>query len=330
MTVTQSAPAALPPTVQIFGMWQGAVVAQMLRVAQDHELFARMLDGPRTTAELAATTGLHERSLHRLLRALGGLGLLSPRPQGWTLTPMGVAAVELAGAGRWSDAAVPKLGRAVETGKPAMTFSHGCTAFEYLAEHPDDAAEFDRVMTLINAGEPQAVADALDFAGVEVLVDVGGGNGTLLVEVLRRRPDLRGVLFDLPRTVEHSVAELDAFAERCEIVGGDFFERVPAGADAYLLSHVVHDWPEQQALSILTRVREAIVPRGRLLIVEMAMPADGTPHPAHMLDITMMLVTGGEERTEDEYAELLARAGFRLDRVIPTRSPVSVLEAVPV
>ena len=128
------------------------------------------------------------------------------------------------------------------------------------------------------------------------------------------------MLFDLPRTVESPVAEVDAFAERCEITGGDFFDAVPAGADAYLLSHVVHDWPEPEA-----RVDPRPCPRGDRARGQAArssrwsMPADDTPHPAHMLDITMMLLTGGEERTEDEYAELLARAGFRLERVIPTR-----------
>ena len=137
------------------------------------------------------------------------------------------------------------------------------------------------------------------------------------------------MLFDLPETVDRTVDELAAFADRCEIIGGDFFDAVPPGADAYLLSHIVHDWAEPEAVSILTRVREAIAPAGRLLIVENVMPTDDTPHPAYLLDMPMLLLTGGRERTEDEYADLLARAGFRLERVIPTRSSVSVLEAVP-
>jgi hypothetical protein len=330
MTVMQESPTMPPPTVQVFGMWMGAMVKQMLRVATDQGIWPLLAEGPRTSAELARATGTDEPSLHRLLRALAGLGLLSRQPQGWAPTPLGNAAGDLGHPAPWADSAYEELGRAIETGKPAMAFSHGCTVFEYLARHPDEAADFDRVMTLINAGEPQAVAEAYDFAGVRRLVDVGGGNGTLLAEVLRRAPSLHGVLFDLPDTVGRATAGRGDLAGRWETVGGDFFEAVPPGADAYLLSHIVHDWPEPQALAILGRVREAMEAEARLLIVEAVVPADEEPHPAHMLDMLMLMCTGGRERTEGEYAELLSRAGFRLERVIPTRSPVSVLEAVPV
>ena len=330
MTVTQESPPMPPPTVQVFGMWLGVLVTEMLRIAGEHDIWALLPDGPRSSADLAQATGTDPASLHRLLRSLAGLGLLSGQREGWELTPLGVAAGELGRVTHWADAVYDELDRAIETGTTAMTFSHGCTIFEYLAQHPDDAADFDRVMTLINSGEPQAVADAYDFAGVERLVDVGGGNGTLLAAVLRRQPALRGVLFDLPETIDRAVPELDAFAGRVQIDGGDFFQAVPAGADAYLLSHIIHDWPEPQALSILARIRAAAAPGGRLLIVEAVMPADDTPHPARMLDMLMLMFTGGQERTEDEYADLLARAGFRLERVVPTASPVSLLEAVAV
>jgi hypothetical protein len=330
MTVSQDAPTIPPLVVQAQGMWQSSIVTEMLHVAADRGVFALLLDGPRTSSELADATGTHERSLHRLLRSMVGLGLCSDTPRGWTLTPLGTAAAQLAGPSTWALPTIPELGRAVETGRPAMTFSHGCTLFEYFERHPGDGAEFDARLAVVNAEEPRAVTEAYPFAGVERLVDVGGGNGAFLAEVLRSQPSLQGVLFDLPRTIAHPSAELSPVAERCQITAGDFFESVPAGADAYLLSHVIHDWPEPQALSILTRVREAIAPSGRLLIVELVMPTDDTPHPARMIDIVMLLFTGGEERTGDEYADLLARAGFRLERVIPTRSPVSILEAVPV
>ena len=250
MTVIQESPTMPPPTVQVFGMWWGAMTTQMLRVAADRGIWSHVRDRPRTSADLAAATGADEPSLHRLLRALAGLGLLARQPEGWALTPLGAAAGDIGRLTPWADAVYDELGRAVRTGTTAMTFSHGCTLFDYLAAHPDDAADFDRIMTLVNAGEPQAVAQAYDFAGVERLVDVGGGNGTLLAEVLRRHPAVRGVLFDLPETVARAVDGLDA---RCEIVGGDFFGAVPAGADTYLLSHIVHDWPEQAALAILGR-----------------------------------------------------------------------------
>jgi DNA-binding HxlR family transcriptional regulator len=330
MTVTPDAP-SLPPDAHVFGMWQSCVVSEMLRVAGDRQVLTQLMDGPRTSAELAAVTGTHEPSLHRLLRALAGLGLVKTQPHGWALTPTGVAAAEMVTPlTAWADASVRGLGRAVETGRPAMTFTHGCTVFEYFEQHPEEGLAFDRLQARLNAGEPAAVAEAYDFTAVDRVVDVGGGNGTLLAEVLPRHPHLHAVLFDLARTVEHAIPELDVYADRVERVGGDFFEGVPRGADLYLLSHILHDWPEPQAISVLARIREAIAPTGRLLVVEMVMPADDTPHPARMLDITLLLLCGGMERTEDEYAALLARGGFRLERVIPTRLPVSVLEAVPV
>ena len=228
-------------------MWLGALVTQMLRVAGDHGIWRPLLDGPRTSAEIAPPRARRSARCTGSSAGWPGWACSAARPQGWTLTPLGVAAAELGRLTPWADAVYDELGRAVETGTTAMTFSHGCTVFEYLAEHPDDAADFDRIMTLINAGEPQAVAEAYDFAGVQRLVDVGGGNGTLLAEVLRRRPGAARRAVRPARTVERAVAELDAFAERCEIAGGDFFEAVPAGADAYLLSHIVHDWAEPQA-----------------------------------------------------------------------------------
>jgi hypothetical protein len=325
-TVQQATP---PPAAQVFGMWQGSLVTQMLRVAAEYDLFGRLRDAPCTSADLAAATDTHRPSLHRLLRALAGLGLLRSVPDGWELTPLGGAALELGNPAPWAEQAFAELGRTIASGRPGMELSHACTVFEYLAGHPDDAAAFDRFMSVLNAGEAEAVASAYDFSGTERLVDVGGGNGALLVEVLRRWPALCGVLFDLPQTVATPAPEVETFVDRCEIVGGDFFAAVPTGADAYLVSHVIHDWDEPRALAILQRIREAIASVGRLLVVEMVMPTDDAPHPAQMLDMTMLALTGGRERTEDEYADLLARAGFRLERVIPTRSSVSVLEAVP-
>src|SRR5215213_4926476 len=255
-----------PPAAQILAMWQGTLVVQMMHVAADQNLFGRLGEAPRTSGDLAQETGTHRSSLHRLLRALAGLGLLRSVPDGWELTPLGVAASELGDPATWAEEAFAELGRAIASGRPAMTYSHGCTAFAYLAEHPDDAAAFDRFMSVLNAGESEAVADAYDFAGVETLVDVGGGNGSLLAEVLRRRPCLHGVLLDLPRTVAAALPVVEAVGDRCEIVAGDFFAAVPRGADAYLASHVIHDWDETQAVTILQRIREAISPDGRLLI----------------------------------------------------------------
>ena len=179
MTVpaTQDAPTNPSTVVQAQAMWQSSLVTEMLHVAADHGVFALLLDGPSTSSVLADTTGVHERSLHRLLRAMVGLGICASSPQGWTLTPLGTAAAKLAGPSEWALPTIPQLGRAVETGRPAMTFSHGSTIFEYFAAHPDDGAEFDARLAVINAAESRAVTEAYAFAGVNRLVDVGGGNG---------------------------------------------------------------------------------------------------------------------------------------------------------
>jgi SAM-dependent methyltransferase len=218
----------------------------------------------------------------------------------------------------------------LETGKTGFELAYGKELFDWLEEHPEQGANFDRVMRLVHGGEDIALADAYDFGAVRSVVDVGGGNGTVLATLLGRNPHLEGVVFDLPSVIGRGTPALDAHAGRWEAVGGDFFEGVPAGADAYLLSHIIHDWSEDRALTILRNCRAAMGPDGRLLIAEMVVPSGDEMHPAKMLDVLMLVVNGpGMERTEAQYAELLDRAGFRLERVIPTASPESILEAVP-
>jgi hypothetical protein len=324
---TEAAP-TLPPAIQVFAMWQGSLLTRMLQTVADHRILGLLADGPRPTGELARVTGLHAPALHRLLRAMTGLGLVRTRPDGWELTPLGEVALDFGHPG-WALAAVDQLPRVVETGRTGMELAHGSPVFEYFRDHPEDAAMFDHAMPLMTAGEPEAVAEAYDFTGIRELVDVGGGNGTLLAEILRRHPHIHGVLFDLPRTIAQVTPDLQRYEDRCAAIGGDFFDKVPRGGDAYLLSHVVHDWDEDRGLTILRNVRDAMVAGGRLLIVEMVIPTGDEPHPSKMQDMMMLVITGGMERTEQEYAELLERAGFTLRRVIPTRTPVSVLEAVP-
>ena len=184
-------------------------------------------------------------------------------------------------------------------------------------------------MTKVHGSEKDAVAEAYDFSGVSTLVDVGGGNGTLLSIVLAQHADMRGVLFDLPQVVERGAPMLGAARARCELVGGDMFEAVPVGGDAYLLSHIVHDWDEEHCLALLSSCRRAMAPGARLLILEMVVPPGDEMHPSKMLDMLMISFTSGMERSAEEYEELLEHAGFRLERIVPTRSPASVLEAFP-
>ena len=321
--------AAPPPTVEIFGMYTGMVVTQLIEFVARSGVARELLDGPRTSTELAEATGVHEPSLRRVLRTMAGLEVFRSEPGGrWALGRLGEAAAEW-GSFRWCVDTWNALPDAIAAGSTAMEISHGRSLFDYLAEHPDDGAAFDAIMTKVHGSEKTAVAEAYDFPGVSTLVDVGGGNGTLLSIVLARHPLMRGVLFDLPQVIERGGTMLGRVRGRCELAAGDMFEAVPRGGDAYVLSHIVHDWDEERCLALLRSCRRAMEPHARLLIVEMVIPPGDEMHPGKMIDMLMIAFTGGMERTAEEYGELLSRGGFRLDRVVPTMSPVSVLEATP-
>jgi O-methyltransferase domain/IclR helix-turn-helix domain len=280
---------------------------------------------PAVPPTVAQATGLHEPSLHRLLRAMTGFGVLTQDEQGrFDVGPLGDATRHFPSLPWWLDLQ-RRFTDCLATGRSAFDFEFGQELFEFLEERPEYGARFDGIMRLMHAGEPEGVAAAYDFTGVRRLVDVGGGNGVVLSTLLAAHPHMEGVLFDLQQVVDR----VDA-AGRFEIVAGDFFASVPSGADAYLLSHIVHDWPREQALHLLRNCRHAIDDDGRLLLVEMVIPDGDDPHPARLFDMFMLLVNGaGQERTAAEYADLLDEAGFRLGRVVPTASPVSVIEAVP-
>jgi hypothetical protein len=220
----------------------------------------------------------------------------------------------------------------LETGRTGFEKAMGMPAFDYLARHPEEASLFSETMVGFHGAEPAAVAEAYDFSGAGTVVDVGGATGNLLGTILARHAGPRGVLFDLPHVVAGAPALLKTLGveSRVGIESGSFFERVPEGGDVYLLSHVIHDWSEEQCLTILGNCRKAMKPDGRLLIIEMVLPPGDEPHPGKILDIVMLVLPGGQERTAEEYAALLAKAGFRLERLIPTASAVSVVEAVPV
>jgi SAM-dependent methyltransferase len=219
----------------------------------------------------------------------------------------------------------------LETGKTGFERAWGMPLFEYLAQHPEEAWYFSEAMVGFHGAEPPAVAKAYDFSGVKTVVDVGGSTGNMLAAILSHHAAPRGVLFDRPHVVRYAPALLKArgVEERVTIESGDFFESVPDGGDAYLLSHIIHDWNEDQCLTVLGHCRSVIKPGGRLLIVETVLPTGDTPHQGKVQDMVMLVVPGGQERTEAEYTSLLSKAGFRLSRVVPTESVVSVVEALP-
>jgi hypothetical protein len=219
----------------------------------------------------------------------------------------------------------------VQTGEKAFDRRFGKPIFDWLAEHPDKAEIFDGAMTGIHGRETGAVIDAYDFSDTRVLADVGGGNGSNLIAVLQANPQLRGMLFDLPHVVERARLHVEAagLTDRCTLHGGSFFEAVPAGADAYLMRHIIHDWDDELSRTILWNIRKVIPADGKLLIVEAVIPPGNDPFPMKFLDLTMLTIPGGKERTREEYETLFRESGFALSRIVPTATDMSVIEGRP-
>ena len=331
---------APPPHVVLIQMGTAQWVSRILYVAAHLGLADRLAPGAKNAEELAGPTGTHAPSLHRLMRALGNLGVLTEDSTGrFSLTPLGAALQSGApGAARasiltlaspWVSQSFDHLLYSVQTGKTGFEKAHGMPIFDWLAKHPESASLFSETMVGFHGEEPAAVASAYDFSGLSTIIDVGGATGNLLSAVLGKNPAARGILFDLPHVVRDAPALLQSrgLTGRVSIESGSFFERAPSGGDAYLLSHIIHDWSEEQCLTILRNCKKAMKPGGRLLIVEMVLPPGNEPHPGKMLDVMMLVGPGGQERTASQYEALLGKAGLRLTRVVPTPSAVSVVGA---
>jgi hypothetical protein len=334
-------PVPTPPHAQLIQMATAYWASRALYAAARLGLADRIADRARSPADLARETGAHEPSLHRLLRALAGLGIVAEDgDRGFSLTALGQAlrsgapgaahATVLALAGDWWWRGWEHVLHAVATGHTGMERAFGTTLFEYLATQPEEAAHFNDAMIGFHGAEPAAVAVAYDFTSCETVVDIGGGTGNLIAAILEHHPRARGVLAERPHVLIEAAALIASrgLADRIALEPIDFFTSIPERGDVYLLSHVIHDWSEDQCLTILRNCHTAMKPGSRLLIIEMVLPSGNAPHPAKMLDLAMLVMPGGEERTAGEYAALLKRAGFEMTRVIPTASAVSIVEAV--
>jgi hypothetical protein len=339
----QASVGAVPAHARLIQMGIGYWVSRLVYVAARLGLADYLAGGPKNAAELAEPTQTHAPSLHRVMRALAGLGVLSEDDSHrFALTPLGEAlktgapgsarSTILALAGEWWWRGWEQFDFSLATGGTGMQKAFGMSVFEYLASHPQDASYFNDAMIGFHGDEPPAVASVFDFSPFGTVVDVGGGTGNLLSAILERHSGVHGMLCELPHVVNAARAALDArrLGDRVTVVAIDFFKGVPPGGDAYILSHVLHDWTEAECLTILGTCRAAMKTGGRLLIVETVLPVGNAPHPGKLLDIAMLVMPGGQERTEEEYGALLSQAGFRLTRVVPTPSAVSIVEAVPV
>ena len=337
----QNAP---PPEMVLMQMIFGKLVTQAISVAARFKIADQLVSGPKTAAELAAATGLHAGHLGRVMRALAGLGVFAADEAGkFSLTPMGNwLRSDVPGSLRpiatyvcdpWSWKPWGDLAGAVKTGQPVFDRMFGEGVFDYLAKHPDEAATFNEGMTGFSQQSAAAVLKTYDFSKFGTIVDVGGGHGALLLEIQRTTPGAKGVVFDAPQVAAGATKAIEAagMQDRCRAEGGNFFESVTAGGDLIVMKHIIHDWNDAKATRILKSCRAAIKPAGTLVLVELVVPPGFAPHMSHVLDLEMMVICDGKERTEAEYRDLLAGAGFRLTRVIPTEgAPYSLVEAVPV
>src|SRR5215813_3965726 len=332
----------LPPPIRISLLSQGTIIATSLALAAELGIADLLADGPRSSEELAQATSTHPRSLHRLLRLLCSVGVFNEiQTDSFAQTPLSECLrAGVPGSMRsWLRMISLKVRYhthaealySIKTGEPAFKRVTGMEFFDYLAAHPDEGEIFNQAMNDMGKVVAAAVAQSYDFSGVGKIIDVGGGHGTLIAAVLQKYPQMTGILFDSSHVAERARESIASagLADRCEVVGGDFFKSVPSGCDAYLLRWIIHDWDHERAVTILRNCRQAMGAGSRLLLIEMVLPTGNKFHPGKFMDYIMLIVMGGRERTEEEYDSLLREADLRLNNVAPTGSPLSVIEAVP-
>jgi hypothetical protein len=337
-----TAPTDVPPNKILLQMGSAYWLSMAIHVAAKLGIADLLAKGSQTAEQLAKATGTHAPSLYRLMRALASKEVFSEQKDGtFVLTPlaeylrsdvpgsMRSAAIMI---GEEHFRAWAEFEHSVRTGQTAFERVHGKPVFQYLSEHPESAKIFDEAMVGVHGDETDAMLDAFAFSGFNTLVDVGGGNGNNLTQTLVRTPTLKGILYDLPHVVERAKPLLQAagVANRCQAVGGSFFDAAPPGGDAYLMRHILHDWYDPECKTILKNIHKVMPKHGQLLVVETVIPSGNIPHFAKLLDLNMLAIPGGKERTEDEYRALFAACGFRLDRVVHTKSAVDVIVGAPV
>jgi len=326
------------PRGALLRLVSGYQVSQALHVAARLDIADRLAAGARSSDDLAAETKTHVDALYRLLRALASIGVLHELDgRRFELTELGEGLrSDVAGSVRgwalmigrpmhwntWSS-----LVESVRTGENTFRLVHGTDVWSYRAQRPEELAIFDGAMTSMSGQVDAAVIDAYDFGRFRQVVDVAGGRGAMLAAILARHDTVRGVLFDQPDVVANAQALHDRFGDRCRTVGGSFFERVPDGADAYLLKSILHDWEDEECIAILRVIRKAMPQHGLVLVLERDLGGPNENAPAKLSDLNMLVNPGGRERSENEYAALFAAAGLRYVGATQSAAGVSVFEA---
>ncbi|MEZ5427856.1 MAG: methyltransferase [Pyrinomonadaceae bacterium] len=334
--------AEIPPQAVLTQMTFGFIVSQAISVAAKLFIADHLKDGPKTPAELARLTETDEPSLYRLLRGLASIGVFRKDGDGRFSNsvlseflrsdhPESIrsAAHMICDREHWNSHG--NMLRSVRTGEIAFEHTFGMPVFPYFAQNPEPAALFEEAMTSFSSSIAKAVSEAFDFSRAGTIADIGGGRGLLLAAVLKTAPAAQGILFDQPQVIENSRKALqnEGAAERMETVSGDFFREIPVEADIYLMKWIIHDWNDEQSVAILKNLARSAKPGARVLLIESVVEGDDNqPSMSKLMDLNMLVMTGGKERTEKEYADLFERSGFQLITIHPTASPMQIVEAV--
>ncbi len=324
----------IPPGAALMKMTMGYMVSQAVTVAAKYKFADHLKDGPLDAEKLAKVSETHAPSLYRLMRALASAGvfhqdaenrfsntvlselLRSDHPESLRVI------IEMMGSyEHWN--AHGNLAQTIKTGEIAFDYTFGMPVFPYFASHPDSAKLFDAGMVSFTAGIAHAVAGTYDFGDARTIADIGGGHGFLISTVISANPEAMGILFDQPQVVAGAAVD-----DRITVIGGDFFASIPVEADVYLMKHIIHDWNDDQSVAILSNLARSAKPGSKLLLIECVVAEDSSPSMSKVMDLNMLVVTGGKERTAREYAELLDRSGFKLIGVHGTPSPVQIVEAI--
>ncbi len=326
----------------LFDLISGFWISRAIGTAAELGIADLINNGITTSKEIAKATNSHPQAIYRLLRALASVGLFHEgEQQSFSLTPQAeLLRSDIENSMRhsaifwgkyiykqWND-----LTYSIQTGKSSFEEENKMPYFSYLEKNPDEAVIFNKAISEKAANNIPAILDAYDFSSVRTLIDVGGGYGKVLVALLRRYPQMQGILFDNSQVIHEVQTRKESLSseKRCQLVAGDFFVNVPADGDVYFLKHIIHDWDDEKAIKILKNCRKAIKPSGKLLLAENIIFSGNDRSYAKWLDLHMLVLLNSYERTEEDYAKLFKKSGFKLVRIIRTETQICIIEAVPI
>lgn len=339
-TPEQHAAEPMPHEI-LWRMTSGCLLSQAIHIATKLDIPGLLKDGPKSSVELAQATNTHAPSLYRLLRALASAGIFVEDDQrSFELTPLGqllrrdvpgsMAAAGLLFGSTLQWETLGELLYSLQTGKPSFEHHFGMNIWQYYSSHPEEWELFQYAMSSFSAAESHAILQAYDFSPFQTAVDVAGGQGQLLVSILKAYPAIRGTLLELPDVVRQAegvfkAADVDG---RCEAVSGDMFVSIPADRDLYIMKTVIHDWQDEQARALLQQCHAAMPAHAKLLVISEVIAPANAPDSSKFMDLTMLVSFGGCERTATEFEALFDATGLKLNRIIPTHSPLKIIEGV--